>query len=80
MSWRHLRDVTPKARKDKVCYLCRFNIKKGEIHTVRTGMDNQFIASNSMHTKCCSIADKSFDDWQWENHDPFEFREEYLIN
>lgn len=79
MSWTHLRDTTPKARKTKVCYLCERHIEKGEIHVVRTGTDDGTIIDTPTHTKCSAIADEAYvDEWQWESHDAFEFREEYL--
>ena len=72
MSWNHIRDEKPKARKDHTCYLCELRIPKGTVHVCRTGSFDGELVTQRMH-KQCEFATQDWDD-EWENTDPVEFR------
>lgn len=75
MSWTHLEDSTPVARKPHRCYLCNLRIEKGERHTKRTGVNDDGLDSVRMHTACVAIT-ADWDEDAWESIDPSEFRRE----
>jgi len=68
MSFYHIRDDHPKARKTYRCDLCGLKIEKGERHTKRTGNSDGDIFSFRMHTVCDDYTDKywRYDDWECE--------------
>ena len=74
MSWTHLEDTTPKARKEHRCYLCELPIRKGTIHVARSGVGDNGIEKFRMHAECEKIT-KPWIEQDWENHDAWDFRE-----
>lgn len=75
MSWTHLEDTTPKARKEHRCYLCELPIPKGTVHVARSGVDEDGFNKFRMHTDCEKIT-KPWGWEEWECHDAWEFRED----
>jgi hypothetical protein len=73
MSWTHLSDTTPKARKDHRCGLCGLIILKGEVHVARRGIGDDGPCTFRMHTACCKETVNWTED-EWECSDPQEFR------
>ena len=74
MSWKHLEDTTPKARKKYRCHLCGLSIDAGDKYIKRTGVDGEFIMTR-MHIKCEKLTD-NWNENDWENFDEAEFRGE----
>lgn len=77
MSWTHLRDTEPIARKQHLCYLCELTIEKGTRHVCRTGINEDGRVDYRMHPRCEAITRE--DDWKagdWECFDPGEFRDD----
>lgn len=74
MSWIHLRDDHPKARKDHLCYLCELPIPKGTTYVSRSGIDDDGPVTCKMHA-ACEAHTKKWKEEEWECHDPYEFRE-----
>lgn len=73
MSWTHLGDTYPKARKEHRCYLCGLRIRKGARHVRRDGIaDGEFVACR-MHAVCESHT-KAWDETDWECFDESDFR------
>lgn len=73
MSYTHLGDTRPKARKQYRCYLCHRPIDVGERHVYRKSTDDGEFVAARMHERCESLTH----DWdidEWESHDPAEFR------
>ena len=65
MSWRHLSDEHPVARKPHHCFLCGETIEVGEKHVRRTSVDGRELCSLRMHLEC----EKESQDWDetdWE--------------
>jgi len=76
MSWTHISDTKPKARRDYRCELCGLTIPKGIVHVKRVGADGELI-SFRMHVQCDEATRKwSFE--EWENTEPWTFRNEDL--
>lgn len=75
MSWTHLSDTKPKARKDYRCLLCELPIPKGTVHVARRGIDDSGLCTTRMHT-ACELVSKDWGIEEWENQDPYEFRRE----
>lgn len=75
MSWLHIEDKKPKARKKHYCYLCGKTIDIGIIHIARTGIHTgEGFGTFRMHLDC----EPHTHDWDigdWECHDVSEFRE-----
>ena len=65
MSWQHLRDTTPKGRKDYRCFLCGRAIPKGEQHVQRVSIGDGGLDTIRMHVKCEAIS-QSWDQADWE--------------
>jgi hypothetical protein len=76
MSWTHIEDTTPTARKPYKCYLCGLPIAKGEKHVKRYGIiEGEGRVSTRMHIACEALT-RHWEDVDWEvAHDPAEFRE-----
>jgi len=75
MSWTHLSDTNPKARKDHFCELCERIILKGTVHVARRGIGDGGPCTIRMHI-ACEIVSRGFDIDEWENLDPSEFRKD----
>jgi hypothetical protein len=75
MSWIHIEDTTPKARKDYRCLLCERLIPKGIIHVARFGVGDEGKVKVRMHT-ACELMTRKWGVEEWENQDPYEFRKE----
>ncbi len=75
MSWTHLSDTMPKARKEHRCILCERIIPKGTVHVARRGIGDNGPCTTRMHT-ACELITRDWDWYEWENQDPFEFRRE----
>jgi hypothetical protein len=84
MSYAHLGDTMPKARKDHVCDLCELPILKGTIHMARRyvsdGVDDDCPGHQTfrMHLDC-EVASRAFDRYDWEEcrgDDFLEFKAE----
>lgn len=74
MSWTHLRDTHPRARRRHVCHLCELPIEAGEIHVLRVGRFEWKLASQRMHMACESLT-QSWRREDWEaGLDAGEFR------
>jgi hypothetical protein len=74
MTWTHLADSTPKARKPYRCYLCGLAINMGDVHVKRTGVQDGSLNVARMHARCEAVTHKWTID-EWENHEPSGFRE-----
>jgi hypothetical protein len=76
MSWTHLRDETPKARKGYSCCLCGDPIRVGDQHVKRVGINEDGMEVSRMHTRC-EAATENWDMTDWECFDgpSVEFRE-----
>lgn len=75
MSWTHLRDSRPVARKTHQCSLCEYPIPAGERHVYRTGTLDGELSTDRMHGRCAELADRTYeDDGDWGCHDAAEFR------
>jgi len=75
MSWTHLNDTKPKARKRYRCVLCDHFIAKGEIHVARRGIGDDGPCTARMHTLCESLT-HDWDYTDWECYEPGAFRQE----
>ena len=75
MSWTHIEDTKPKARKRYWCELCERWIEKGEIHVKRFGIGDDGRLSARMHITCEKLT-RGWGIDEWENQDPSEFRRE----
>jgi hypothetical protein len=65
MSWTHLADTTPTAKKSYRCYLCGREIAKGEKHIHRTGIYDKTVFRFRMHTLCgANTTDWNASDWE----------------
>lgn len=74
MTWRHLKDETPRARRRYICGLCGLRIRKGARHVLRHGIDRgEGYTAFRMHAVCESLSRK-WDADDWECHDDYEFR------
>lgn len=77
MSWRHLLDTMPTARKRHRCYLCGAQISTGDEHVRRVGVsDGKFLAFR-MHKLCESLTRK-WTQHDWDCHGEAEFMEHEL--
>lgn len=65
MSWTHLRDGRPKARKSHRCFLCGEAIEVGETYVRRSGISDDRPYSFAMHPECEAEA-KRWDEMDWE--------------
>jgi hypothetical protein len=76
MSWQHLRDSRPTARKEHRCYLCELPIAIGEKHVQRVGVSFGQFDHFRMHEQC-EAATQSWDqhDWECSSGCGAEFRE-----
>lgn len=75
MSWMHVEDTKPKARKRHVCLLCGFGIEVGEVYVRRFGFGDEGPCSFEMHVRCERLtAEWRWEDADWEDHDVGEFR------
>ena len=75
MSWTHLGDTIPKARKEYHCDLCGLKIVVGMLHIARRGAFEGCGVTQRMHIDCEQVTHN----WtlnDWENSDESEFREE----
>ncbi len=66
MSWTHLRDTAPKARKEYRCFLCSEPILIGKVHVYRAGIMDDNLTSIRMHMECES-ATADWDEMDWES-------------
>ena len=75
MSWTHLGDTKPKARKRYHCDLCNLPIDVGTVHIARRGINDDVPITMRMHLRCEEITRlKKWDDAYWESNDASEFR------
>jgi len=75
MSWLHLGDTQPKARKRHICYMCWRPIEPGTAHVARGRIVDDGPVTSRMHLRCEQItSDERWDDGDWECHDSSEFR------
>lgn len=73
MSYTHLEDTQPKARKRYVCELCRDPIEQGTVHIARRGIGEEGPETCRMHIDC----EKLTHDWEeedWMYRDTTEFK------
>jgi len=75
MSWNHLEDTSPKAKKEYRCYLCGLKINIGEKHIKRTGTADFEFITQRMHIDCEKLTN-DWDENDWENFDEAEFRQD----
>lgn len=74
MSWTHLRDSRPKARKEYRCDLCGLRIRKGARHVRRDGVFDREFVSSRMHAVCEShTRDWDLDDWECRDEADFRY-------
>lgn len=71
MSWYHVEDSNPSARKEYQCLLCCEKILVAEKHVKRSGYDDNGMTSFRMHVECASET-KGWDDMDWETFEDFE--------
>ena len=69
MSWTHLRDEVPKARKPYRCGVCNSLIGVGEKHVARTGVGDDGPETFRMHCECEEYSCEWKED-EWESHYP----------
>jgi len=76
MSWRHLSDTTPVARKPHRCGVCEREIPVGEKHVARRGVDEdeRRAVTFRMHQRCAEIT-SDWDEGEWEYFDPSNIRQ-----
>lgn len=72
MSWQHIRDETPTARKTHQCFLCGQNIDHGTRHVRRTGTQDKEFQAFRMHAECDAFTRKHWDAGDWESFSPGE--------
>ena len=77
MSWTHIQDTTPKARKEYECLLCGMKIPKGAVHTARSGVGDDGFDTFRMH-HACEEKTRKWDAMNWECHDCMDFRERHF--
>ncbi len=65
MSWRHIRDQRPKARKEHKCFLCGEAIPRNETYVRRHGIGGDGPESFAMHDEC-EDATQKWDVFAWE--------------
>jgi hypothetical protein len=65
LSWYHIEDTTPRARKPHLCLLCGETILEGERHVARRGIDRDGPLTMRMHTECEALT-KNWDAFDWE--------------
>lgn len=73
MSWSHLNDTRPKARKPHNCFLCGMSIPAGETYVRRSGITSDGLLCFAMHVPCESKT-RSWGQDEWDCHDPDDFR------
>ena len=78
MSWTHIRDTKPVARKNYRCALCGMEIPKGMKHVVRVGANCGEMIRSRMHDQC-ELATKTWIEEDWENTDEWTFRNEVIL-
>lgn len=78
MTWTHFEDTRPKAAKDYRCTLCDLPIPKGDAHILRVGADEDGIIRSRMHI-ACEFLTKKWEEWEWECHDPSDFRDWMIV-
>jgi len=66
MSWIHLSDTLPKARKQYRCELCGVEIPKGMEHVARRGIGDDGPITFRMH-KPCEVVTRDWDESDWES-------------
>ena len=76
MSWEHLRDAKPVARKQHRCMLCERPIAVGAQHVIRCGISHGEFSSFRMHA-ACEEATRDWDEMDWECA---EFGSTFLAN
>lgn len=77
MSWCHIEDTTPRARKRHRCHLCDGGIEPGEVHVKRYGIGDDGPVSTRMHVRCEALT-RDWDEGDWESCDSATFRDEVL--
>ena len=79
MSWTHLSDTQPKARKEHVCELCALPIAVGQKHVARRGVSDGVVMTFRMHEDCERMTrDWHLDDWEC-GFDAVEFRNDLAL-
>jgi len=71
VSWRHLKDSEPVARRDHSCFLCGQQIPAGEQYVRRVGFDDRELVTTTMHTEC-DVETWDWDQTDWETFSPGE--------
>lgn len=75
MSWTCLDNKVVRARKQHVCDLCNWRIRKGAKHVSRRGVDSELgFVTCHMH-EVCEAQTHDWTEGDWEMHDPIEFQE-----
>jgi len=78
VSWIHLSDSNPKARKNYRCRVCYETIQVGETHVARRGIGDDGPDTCRMHSECCDYMDAENDQDIWELAPGFISRAEIL--
>jgi len=65
MSWTHIEDTRPRARKEYRCHLCGYPIPVGLRHVKRFGANDSGLVSIRMHDQC-EAATRGWDEQDWE--------------
>jgi hypothetical protein len=68
MSWTHLEDRRPIARKEHKCHLCQLPIYPGDSHVLRSGVYDGEFSSFRMHAAC----ERLTAEWDQDTWDSFE--------
>ena len=72
MSWTHIEDTRPKARKPHECYLCGGVIAIGELHVRRYGVNEGRREATRMHESCEKVT-REWDEEDWLFFDRADF-------
>lgn len=65
MSWKHLKEATPKARKPHQCWLCDGDIPAGSTYVYRAGLDGRHMVTMHMHAECEAVTHNwEADEWE----------------
>lgn len=80
MSYTHLGDTKPKARKTHQCRVCGDLIERGEVYIARRGIGYDGPETVRFHTECEAYSAKHWDDCDWEILGPGEVTREEVLN
>ena len=77
MSWTHLSDTEPRARREYRCCLCGLRIRQNARHVARRGVLDDKPVTTRMHAVCEDAASE-WEEEGWECLDQLAFRQHEL--